>query len=296
MEKYEERIIRFNKEKVKGLIKDIMENKDEDIELMGMTSFFKVNDNEKLEDIINRIDANVLVAKDMDGEDSIVSILAHDSISFSIPLDVTIEDKEEYEGEMVSTWRLLQEVLPEGEEIISQSLLYSKKQDEVLVEAMKIKKDSISTESKIRKIGSNISYEGIIVPESRANDTVEKLLNAIFSEDDTKYMEMTNFFKVNNEELLDEIIKRIPSQVIVLRNKGKISMLTHDALGDCIPLNIEEDKIENYEGSYDNTFNLIKGIIPDGEVVIINSLAYSKLKDTIEPGFSIITRDKTEII
>lgn len=296
MKKHAERDVSISKNQADRLLQAIIENKDRDIKIMGMTSFFKVNDSEKLEDIINHINADVLVAKDVDGKDSIVSILAHDSISDCVPLDVSIENKKNYNGEMVSTWRLLQEILPEGEEIIFQSLLHSKKQDEVLVEVIKTKKDSIVSESKIRKTGSNVTYEGLDISESRKNDSVEKLLNAIFTEDDTKYIEMTNFFEVTNEIILDEIIKRIPSQVIVLKNRGKVSILAHDALGDCIPLNVEENKIEEYEGSYHNTFDLIKEIISDEEVIIINSLIYSEFKDMIEPGFSLITKDRTEII
>lgn len=124
------------------LLKDVFNNDYDFLEVMEMTSLFRVTDMDKFNDIVDHIHNNngVLVMRTEDGK---VSLMAHDIICDAIPLSVKKEDIKSYEGPDVSTLELLQEILPDGELILLQSSSYNTKTKEMDSSALRISNNEI---------------------------------------------------------------------------------------------------------------------------------------------------------
>lgn len=125
-------------------------------------------------------------------------------------------------------------------------------------------------------------------------ENYKKLLKNIFvlPKHTYEYMAMTNYFKVIDKDKFNKIIERIKADVVVIHDKDKVSIISYDNIRECVPLEVADVNVTTYVGKLDNTLKLLQGIIPNDEVIIIQSAEYCKDMNDLEIRGIKVTRDK----
>jgi hypothetical protein len=131
-----------NREAEKRLLRAIFEPKEE-IEGMEMTNLFRITDMDKFKNIINHIqnDNGVFVVYREDK----VGISANDTICNAVPLNIDSSLVKEYDGDNISTLKLLQEILPDGEMIVLQATSYTVGKEDIISTTIKVTNKEIRT-------------------------------------------------------------------------------------------------------------------------------------------------------
>lgn len=131
-----------NREAEERLLKAIFEPQEE-TQAMEMTNLFRVTDMDKFKNIISHIqnDSGVFVVY----KDDRVGISANDTICNAVPLDVDSSLVKEYDGDSISTLKLLQEILPDGEMIVLQATSYTVGKEDIISSTIKVTTKEIKT-------------------------------------------------------------------------------------------------------------------------------------------------------
>lgn len=126
----------------------------------------------------------------------------------------------------------------------------------------------------------------------------EGLTNELKSLTNFESTEVTNMFKVKDEELFLEIANRIHSEnnVFVMRQDGKVGLFTYGSIFDCIPLEISDDELDSYDGKVENTLKHLQPLLDVGEEIILNSTLYDKTTKRVTVEVMRITSEKAEYI
>lgn len=124
-------------------------------------------------------------------------------------------------------------------------------------------------------------------------EEAKRLFNAIFAPDrEESIIEATTLFKVTDMDKFHNIVNHIQNKngVIVITQENKVGLLAYDTICDCVPLEVEKDKVATYDGELLSTPRLLQEILPEGETVVLQGTIRFLDNDEVSTSTLLITK------
>lgn len=142
-------------------------------------------------------------------------------------------------------------------------------------------------------IGENVTEEDI--------EMTRQLLIGMADNNNLYCMHITSPFRVTDMDNFNRIVENIiaPNVTKIEDEEGKISLVAHGSLMECLPLHMDKDNIDlfTYQDEVVNTFYLIQKILPIDEHIVLTETTWEGSKrDNLETSTLVIGRNSIQIL
>lgn len=271
------------------------------MEYVGVTNRFEVTDIKKFNNIVKHIQADGILVEYIDN--NTVSLFTRGTLNNCTPLDLRESEVSGYEGNFLSTTKLMQEVIPYDEAIIFLETTFDRETGEIRADCKVVTKYNIDYIPFKEADILDHCIEGGGYEEYALEDfnlTKEELLeiiDEIYEDTDDEYMEFSNNFRVSDRDRYDKIVNHIQAEGLTAEYiENKVGLIARDTISNCIPLELDVENVLEYGGEVISTPRLLQEVIPDDEVVVIYWFGFDKSLGELDISALKITKDKIDFI